>query len=113
MRAWERAARWQREHGSIPFEDLLGWHLVRGYVWATPEVFMVAREECYDPGADEFVVGPRNCWFVELAAGTAGLPVREFMRVAPHPLPYVAWCRRNDGRLRKFSWERLAKKVRL
>jgi hypothetical protein len=47
-----------------------------------------------------------------LAAGAAGTnPVRECLRVAPHPQTYVAWCRRGSFELRVYSWEQLTKKV--
>jgi hypothetical protein len=113
MRPWELAAQWQQKHSPVSFEQVLGWHLSRGYVWSTPDVFMVAREECYDAATGEFCVGEPNCWFVELAAGRAGLPVREFMRVAPYPHRWVAWCRRNEPRVKAFEWGKLSKKVRL
>ena len=77
---------------------------------------------------------PMNAWFVELAAAgtfsrrgaavtdaehrpgkqTQSNPVKEFMRVATHPLPYVLWCRQSKGRkhdIHSYKWDHLARRV--
>jgi hypothetical protein len=45
------------------------------------------------------------------ATGTEN-PVREMVRVAPNPQPFVIWSRNNNG-LRVYRHEHLARKVGL
>jgi hypothetical protein len=115
MTPWQLAKKFQDEHCVATFEDVLGRHLSGGYVWSTPDVFMVAREEHYDEQREELSIDRNaapNCWFIELAASANHTnPVREFMRVAPWPHKYAAWCRRGEMRVKAFNWNKLIKKI--
>lgn len=115
MNPWQLAKQFQDEHCIETFEDVLGRHLCGGYVWSTPEVFMVAREEHYDDERKELSIDGSlapNCWFIELAASAGHAnPVGEFMRVAPYPHKYAAWCRRGEMRVRAFNWDKLSKQI--
>lgn len=118
MTPWERARIWHDEHISTEtFEESFGWHLSCGYVWSTPEVFLLAREVHWDADREEIAINEdleRNAWFVTLAASVGSAnPVREFLRIAPHKRPWCLWCRRGEMRVRAFEWDKLSKKVRL
>jgi hypothetical protein len=114
MTPWQVAKQWWDEHNvQESFEQMLGWHLSRGLVYSTDEVFLCAHqthwngEECHDDL-------PPNAWFVTLAASAGhGNPVREFMRVASRPRQYALWCRHNQFTIRAFDWRKLARKVGL
>lgn len=113
MMPWQTAAAWWREHSGALFEERVGYYFARGYVWSTPEVFMLAREICWD--GKQCVDGAPNAWFVELAAANEGCvnAVREMLRVAPHPHEWVCWCRRGERRIRAFAWGKLIRKAGL
>jgi hypothetical protein len=100
----------------IPTEDfasVITDHLKKGLVYSSPQVFICGRE-CFWDGEDYHMDKTPNAWFVQMAAATGHTnPVREFMRVASRPQHYALWCRRNDGRVRAFAWETLARKVNL
>lgn len=114
MTALQIARDWYRR--SIPeekFEEMVIEHFKEGLVYCTPQVFLCARE-CFWDGEDYHMDKTPNAWFVQMAAATGHInPVREFMRVASRPQTYALWCRRNDGRVRSFGWETLARKVQL
>jgi hypothetical protein len=113
MLPWQKAKQWQEDNdATATFEELLGWHLANGLVHATPEVFLLASELRWNAEEKCFESGEPNAWFVTLAAGAAGTnPVRECLRVAPHPQQYAAWCRRGSFEPRVYSWEKLMNKV--
>lgn len=112
MTPWQKAKQWQDEHDTVPFEELLGTYLSVGYVWSTPQVFLLAREARWNAEEQTFEGGEHNCWFVHLAAGHRNA-FAEFMRIAPHRHRYAAWCRRNSFEPRVYCWDKLVKKVRI
>jgi len=112
MTPWQKAKQWQDQHDTVPFEELLGTYLSVGYVWSTPQVFLLAREMRWNAEEQTFEDGPANCWFVHLAASAGhGDAVAEFLRIAPHRHPYAAWCRRNSFEPRVYSMKQLLKKT--
>ena len=73
---------------------------------------MLAKACRWNSEEQNFELGGSNCWFVTLAAGASGTnPVRECLRVAPHPQTYVAWCRHGSREPRVYLWEKLIKKT--
>jgi hypothetical protein len=117
MTPWQIARTWQLENSTESFEEIFNNHLHGGLIYSTPDVFLLARECCYDPTTNEIIMDtslPPNAWFVELAASVGHAnPVREFLRVATRPLEWALWCRHNSYRLHAYKWTALAKKVRL
>jgi len=113
MTPWQRAKQWQDQHDpTANFGELLGAHLSGGYIWSTPQVFMLASEERWNVEDRQFESGESNCWFVRLAGAIGHAnAIGELLRVAPHPHDYVAWCRRG-GLPRVYSWEKLTRNVR-
>jgi hypothetical protein len=112
MTPWQKAKQWWDNHSTQDFWEAVGEHLSAGLVYATPEVFLLAREVRWNAEEERFESGEPNCWFVTLAAGAAGTnPVRECLRVAPHPQTYAAWCRRGSFEPRVYDWEKLIKKT--
>jgi len=124
MLAWEIAKQWQAANCMTPFEELLGAYLSSGLLHSTPEVFLLAREVTWDPSTKQIIpssrsrlLSPGNAWFVELAASNHhSNPIREFLRVVTHPLPYVLWCRQSVNRqhdIHAYRWSHLARRVNL
>jgi|LakMenEpi03Aug12_release.lakeMendotaPanAssembly.Ray.scaffolds.fasta_scaffold172982_2 hypothetical protein len=115
MTPWQLAKQWHDEHiATETFTEALGWHLSAGVVYSAPDAFMLAREVHWDAGREEVVNDSQspNAWFVELAAVSDGADAfGRFMRVAPHPQPWVLWCRRGEMRVRAFNWNKLSKKT--
>ncbi len=114
MLPWQRAKQWHDKHVSTEtFEELLGWYLSNGLVYSTPQVFLLARECHWDAERKDISdEGERNAWFVELAASAGHAnPVREFLRIAPHPHRWALWCRHNQFEIRAHDWRKLSKKV--
>jgi hypothetical protein len=116
MTPWQRAKAWWDEHSTDEtFEERLGWHLTHGVVHSSPELFMLTHEVHWDAERKDIDEDREpNAWFVELAASTTcARPVRECMRVVPHPQQYALWCRHNTFEIKAHDWAKLAKKVRL
>jgi hypothetical protein len=112
MLPWQSAKTWWDNHSTQDFWDAVGEHLSAGYVWNSPECFMLARAVRWNAEEQNFELGESNCWFVTLAAGADRTnPVRECLRVAPHPQIYVAWCRRGSLEPRVYDWEKLISKT--
>jgi hypothetical protein len=115
MLPWQLAKQWHDEHiATETFTESLGWHLSAGVVYSSPDAFMLAREVHYDSEREEVSNDSQspNAWFVELAAVSDGANAfGRFMRVAPHPQPWVLWCRRGEMRVRAFNWNKLTKKI--
>jgi hypothetical protein len=115
MTPWQRAKAWHEEHiATETFAEALGWHLSAGVVYSAPDAFMLAREVRWDAEREEVSNDNQspNAWFIELAAATGSANAfGRFMRVAPHPQPWVLWCRRGEMRVRAFNWNKLTKKI--
>jgi hypothetical protein len=114
MTPWQKAKQWQEDNdATTSFEELLGAHLSAGYIWNSPQVFLLAGEVRWNAQEENFENGPANCWFVRLAAGAncANAPW-ELMRLFPHPHKYVAWFRRQQFQPRIYDWDKLLKKVK-
>lgn len=112
MTPWQRAKQWWDNHSTQDFWEAVGEHLSSGYVWNSPTTFMLAKPCRWNAEEKQFELGEPNTWFVSLAAGALGTnPVRECLRVAPHAMPYVAWCRRGSFTPRVYLWEKLIKKT--
>lgn len=86
-----------------------------GYVFVTPQHFMLAREVNLDRSPNEWVLdGSGNCWYVHFASGAGALAW--FMAQAPSPKQYVAWRRwkKPGGEappLKIYVWADVAAKV--
>lgn len=118
MTAWQRAKQWWDDNvAAKTFEQVLGEHISTGLVYATPQVFLLAREVFYDQANQQVIRNDdkdSNAWFVELAASVGNAnPVREFMRVAPRARQWALWCRHNNFEIKAHQWAQLARKVRL
>ena len=104
----ERAAAvYQQEWCARTFREDLEAHLLNGYVFSTPETFVMGRLVQHD--ADPaLIVNPwhrfetGDCWMVYLAAGKI---VKDPYRWVPYPLPWVAFERENQ--LRVWPLERV------
>ena len=114
MTPWQIAKQWWDDNTTDEsFEETLGWHLTNGLIYSTPQVFLLARECCWD-GQEVYDDGEHNAWFVELAASAGHAnPIREFLRVASRPHKWALWCRHNSFEIRAHDWAKLARKVGL
>jgi hypothetical protein len=114
MLPWQKAKHWWDNHSTQDFWEVVGEHLSAGYVWSSPECFMLARAVRWNAEENHFEQGQSNCWHVTLAASTGHANAcGEFMRVFPHPQPWVSWFRGSkDKRVRVYDWDKLTKATR-
>lgn len=98
------AAVYQREPCARSFQEDLEAHLLHGYVYSTREAFLMARP-VWSKGPVENIINPwfnafshYDTWHVYLYAGELAQP----FQVAPYPLRYVSWEKRN--KLRRYTW---------
>lgn len=94
----QAAAVYEREECARTFREDLEAHLLNGYVFSTPTMFMMGRPVRHDAPPEDlvnpWVVFPReecDAWMVYLAAGN----LAEFWTVEPFPLVYVIFERQN------------------
>lgn len=107
---------YQREPCARPFETDLAAHLLRSYVFATPEMFVMGRP-VISTAAPELIVDPVHsfptklcdCWHVYLAGIDGAAGFRDLFRFLPYALPLISFERRN--RLRFHSWERMKERL--
>jgi hypothetical protein len=98
---------YKREECARPFKDDLEIHLLTGYVYSTPDYFIMGRpvdrfgdpEKIIDP-TYPFPRDQWNCWHIYLMAGD----VTKCWSREPIVFPWVSWEKRN--RLRFYQmWE--------
>lgn len=87
-----------------PFEWYLNWHLQEGFVFSTPEYFVMGRaikvyanEATTTHGIDNFAIWERmeqNCWYVHAMAGN----IDKCWEILPYPLGQVAFERTRNGK---------------
>lgn len=87
---------YEKWKGEVSFIDDLKDYLATGVVISMPSCFGMAKIIELPSG--------EPAWFVRMAAGD--LP--ELLGRLPGYLPKICFCRRNDGRLRIYSLERIA-----
>ena len=68
MPPWQRAKHWWDNHSTQDFWEAVGEHLSAGYVWNSPDCFMLAKACRWNAERQQFELGEANCWFVTLAA---------------------------------------------
>jgi hypothetical protein len=109
MKPWQAAKKWHTENSEIPFEELLSHFFNEGYVWSSPENFILASKAEWRSG--EMYVGAvePNCWMIQLAAGEN--PFKRFLKLAPTKLKYVAWQRRGSDQWHVHEWDKFKRKV--
>jgi hypothetical protein len=94
------------------FAEDLGYHLHNGYVFSTPDFFLMGRPVCigatYEEITDPIHIFPEHdAWFIYLAAGKGYL--RNFLKLEPYALPYFGWERSN--KIRFYPRERILRHV--
>lgn len=113
MNAYEMAkAVYASEPSARTFEQDLELHLRHGFVFVTPDAFIIGRPVCKDAPYDQilspWVTFPNpDSWLAYVAAGRQALQV--FAAHMPYELPWIMFER--DGRLRFYATRRLLKKV--
>ncbi len=93
------------------FREDMEAYLIKGYVFNTPELFLMARpvsslapiEEIADPYR-AFNRGEQDTWLVYLCAGSM-VSVKKYLTDPPYALPKVAWARHH--RLRFYRTDSL------
>jgi len=82
------------EEGSLQKD--LEHYLRNGYVFATPECFIMGCQIS-------------NGWYVHAAVGVGALET--FFRFMPKELPYIGWERRGTGIVKWYSVSKLKRKL--
>lgn len=103
---YEQAAQvYQQEPCARPFVEDLEAHLFNGYVFNTPDLFVMGR--AVDSSAERAVIvnpwhtfDAEQCdaWLVYLAAGD----LRKLIELFPYPLPKIGFERINKMRFYRF-----------
>ena len=94
------------------FEVDLALHLEFGYVFSTPDAFIMGRPVDKHASYDQ-IIRPEiefpspNAWLIWLAAGAAA--IRVFLDREPFPLPYMGWER--DNKLRWYDRQQIIRHV--
>jgi hypothetical protein len=92
----ERAAELCRKRGGS-FRDELEAHLLRGWVFSSPEAFVMGRAVPRSGNVDDLmrVYPPEECdaWYVWLGVGPASL----LLGFMPYELPWIGWYRQGRG----------------
>lgn len=90
----------------FPWADLIDTAAQAGVLVCTPEMFLAAmpdiREEAGQTLSPLQYPEEADCWHVWIAAGRPDA-MRTLARLAPKPLPWVTWHRRD--RLVSLKWE--------
>lgn len=82
----------------VKFEDDLMDYLCNGFVVSHPTVFNMMKIINISENHK-----PKLAWFIRMGVGD----LRDLLNTLPGRLPYIAFCRRGDPRIRVYSTERL------
>lgn len=97
----------EREPEAQPFGDYVAWHLRHGFVFSTPEVFLMAvavvktelRNGRHPP---QVALAKPDCWLVSSLAGDLAAA----WALEPYPLPWFAFTRRRGRKTNLKFWPR-------
>ena len=96
------------------FEEDFSFYLRHGYIYSGDDMFVMARPVC---SRDirfvldyKFMFKPEtwDTWFVYLGCGDS---VTRFFNIAPLPLPFVSWHRREGPAPKIWPWGKFYKKA--
>jgi hypothetical protein len=90
MRAIE-IAKMDYERNNLLFEQDLGYYLMNGYVFSTPDRFLMAKPVRKSFGEKDWHPDNPDAWYVHYASGKKSL--QWFIEQAPFYLPFIAWKR--------------------
>lgn len=95
------AAKYRAHPQEREFVWYVAWHLEHGFVFSTPEYFVMGRPVNREAEAAEiceptwqFAREECNCWYVHAMAGD----LRRVWEILPWPLGWVAFERIHDGK---------------
>ena len=101
MTPFHRAAQWHLTHcPDHPLAPIVEAHFQNGYVFNTPELFIMARQVSYE-WPDEEILDPwqsdpqGSVWHVWLYAGD----MKAITKLIPYDLPYITFHRRGNLKL--------------
>jgi len=84
------------------FDWYIRWHCMHGFVYSTPDFFLMGRPVVRDAPAiritePTYLFNPSDCdcWFIHAMAGN----IRGAIGMEPYELPWYAWERMLDGEL--------------
>lgn len=83
-----------------PFSFYLEWHLHFGFVFATPDYFVMGRcvnRADFDPDAPLLVQYDKeqsDAWYIHAFSGK----MPKLWEIMPWPLPYIGWERIREGK---------------
>ena len=103
------AAVYEQEECVRSFREDLEAHLLHGYVYSTPEAFVMGRPVKKDAPRED-IVNPwitftdPDCWHLYLFAG----PFHAAFAAPPYQLPWVSFERKNH--LRFYKWDDIERK---
>lgn len=112
MTPFTRAAQWHLTHcPEHPLAPILEAHLQKGYVFNTPELFIMARRVLLawdeDRLLDPWDHAPHgNSWHIWLYAGD----IKAIAKLIPYPLPYITFHR--AGKLKTYPMKKLMPRLR-
>ena len=92
------AACYLKWKSAVPFEQDVAEYLSSGCVLSYPHLFALARM---------IELNKEPAWFIRIAVGR--LP--DLLATLPWHTKKIAFCRRNDGRMRVYSLERLIRRA--
>ncbi len=109
----EAAAIYEREPCKRTFQEDLASHLLGGYVFSSPDLFLMGRpidsDAPYEQITDPCYKFDRcNSWLVYLAVCRRTSFLDKLFRYEPYPLPFIGFERRN--KLRFYRREQLLAK---
>lgn len=102
MTPYEEAQAVARRVG-LDFNEALHDHLERGFVWSSPDCFILAMESWKDFEGPN----PESAWFITLACGDIG----QFIRLDPKPdKKWLGFARHEGGETHWLDYQRLRAK---
>lgn len=87
----------------FPFGFYLDWHHRHGFVFSTPDYFIMGRavdKDAFDPEVLDIAIhGKLNAWYIHAMAGS----LSKAWDILPFPLGWLGWERVRGGQ-RELGW---------
>lgn len=109
---WEIAQNFLAKRGTTSLQRLVEDYMENGYVFSTPNVFLLAKEVnwCSKSNSIQTDILEPNAWFIELCCilNTKNFFVKDILNLASRPHPWAVWMRREKYKV--YTWEILKSK---
>lgn len=97
-------------HYGDKFDEIVAWYMLNGYVYSSPEVFIMACEhskEALMANREINNLDKLNSWYIQYIAGD----ISRVFDICPHPKEWIVFERWGKGKRKAVKFDRIQQRI--